>query len=64
MRKSILALILIFSLCMLVACLPEGVNPPPKDEENPEHTHVFGEWKTIREATCTEEGEKRAECAT
>ena len=64
MKKSLLALILIFSLCMLVACLPGGVNPPPKDEENPQHTHVFGEWETIREATCTEEGEKRAECAT
>ena len=40
----------------------------PEDKENeensPEHTHVFGEWTTVTEATCTEDGlqERTCEC--
>ena len=28
----------------------------------PDHVHMFGEWYTYREATCTADGEKRREC--
>lgn len=30
--------------------------------EIPDHDHVFGEWKSVKEATCTEEGKKERTC--
>ncbi|MBO5757479.1 MAG: hypothetical protein J6S28_07260, partial [Clostridia bacterium] len=54
---------------------PAGTNAEtsvPSDQTNggetsaPEteaHVHVFGEWATVKESTCTEQGEQKRTCA-
>ena len=32
-------------------------------EETVEHTHSFGDWYTVKEATCTMDGQQRRDCA-
>ena len=43
---------------------PEGNSTGTKLEDQSElvHDHTFGEWKTVKEATCAEEGEKARFC--
>lgn len=46
---------------ILVLCLPNDPNDPTPD--NPTHTeHIWGEWETFKQATCTERGELRRTC--
>ena len=33
------------------------------DEETNHHTHAFGEWQVVKEATCTEDGSKERVCS-
>ncbi len=41
---------------------PENQDPPKEEQEEP-HTHIFGEWKTIKEPTCEGKGERERVCA-
>lgn len=55
-------------LCLVItAILGVGLwlHSKAADSSNPvpQHIHVFGEWHTIKEATCTEEGKKARICA-
>ena len=44
---------------ILVLCLPKR----PEEQKNPTNTeHVWGEWETFKQATCTERGELRRTC--
>jgi len=45
---------------MLTACGNDFNLQVPTTEA---HTHVFGEWKTVKEASCTEKGEQERVCA-
>ena len=55
--KSIIPFTLItvvmLSLLALVSC----------EIEEDSHTHAFGEWETVKEATCTEDGSKARSCS-
>ena len=55
MKKVILLLTLLLCSTTLTACL---ITTPPDGD----HTHVYGEWKVTREATCAEAGEKVRTC--
>ena len=37
-------------------------NNNPNDQVTPSHTHNFGEWKTVKAATCTAEGSEESVC--
>ncbi len=39
------------------------VNETAKDETPEEHVHSYGEWETVKEATCTEAGSRTRICA-
>ena len=54
--KKIISFCLIV-LAMLSLMLLSGCNT------NEAHTHAFGEWKTIKEATCTEGGQRARNCS-
>ncbi len=44
----------------------EGQEPtviPKPDATAGEHTHIFSDWKVVQDATCTENGWKRASCS-
>ena len=57
MAKKILCIgaLVIMLVCILVAC--GGGDEPPS------HTHSYGEWETVKAATCTEEGSKERSCS-
>ena len=49
---------------MLTACGDEpNVETPTTVPTTKGHTHAFGEWVTVKEATCTEKGEQERVCA-
>ena len=50
-----MAMVMVFSL--LPTALAEG-----EGEQPPHPPHVWGEWKTTKEATCTEAGSKERSC--
>ena len=52
--------LLVFLPALLLLCC--GCLAARAAEEEP-HTHVFGDWYTLTEATCTDEGEERRDCA-
>ncbi len=64
MKKKFLA-VLFFALLALLAftaCINEdALDTPPQGQETA-HTHTFGEWTTVKEATCTEDGKMRRVC--
>ena len=55
-----LSLMIIFAvLCLAIfAGCKNNQNPPDGS-----HKHSFGEWKTVKQASCTEEGQKERTCA-
>lgn len=70
-----LALVLILAALVLTACNgTEGGTKDPESSasdttEDPKntdditpHTHAFGDWKIVKEATCTDDGTKEAAC--
>ena len=60
--KKILCLILLGMLpCILLfsACTLQDAKT---QTEPPAHIHSFGDWRTLREATCAEEGERERLC--
>ena len=52
MKKLVLLTICITVLMLLVSC-----------EIGNLHTHAYGEWETIKEATCTEDGQRARSCS-
>ena len=59
-RKIIFSILVIMSLLMLINMMS------CEDEEqgdNTPHTHSYGEWETIKNPTCTEDGEKAKKCS-
>ena len=57
MKKLLLALCLLLSLCCVFVACDEA--EPPSDL----HTHAFGEWSVTTAATCTEKGAETRTCA-
>ena len=63
MKKSLfllLALMLALALCF-TACGGDS-GETPEVEQQPVHTHKYGEWVTIKKATCAENGEMARYC--
>ena len=52
MKKLVLLTICITVLLILVSCDMGNI-----------HTHAYGEWETIKEATCTEDGQRARSCS-
>ena len=64
MKKTLfllLALMLSLTLC-LTACGGESGGNPNDNEQQPAHSHKYGEWVTIKKATCAENGEMARYC--
>lgn len=57
---AFLALLAVVTLLAIAACTPNEPDPTP---DTPTHTeHNWGEWKTVKQPTCTEKGEVRRSC--
>lgn len=55
MKKAFsLFLALIFIIFALAACT---------EDDTDDHTHAYGEWLTVKEASCSQVGERERECA-
>ncbi len=52
-----LVLVLISALCLTFALSSCGEN------EDPPHTHTYGEWETVKDASCTDVGERKQTCS-
>ena len=75
MKKVLLVcLALLACALMFTACDSDNENQTPSDttdsttdgkteSETDEHVHAFGEWTTVKEATCTAKGEQERVCA-
>ena len=54
-------------VCIFVACnsedTPEIDNPTEEIPQPQPHEHSLGDWKTVKEATCTEKGKKTRGCS-
>jgi len=69
MKKSFTSIAIIFALmlalssCDFLNLLPGGNGGENNgNSDKTEHTHAFGEWTTVTEPTCTEQGEKERAC--
>lgn len=52
------AALVILAVVIVILLIPKGDSP-----NNPLHTHSFGEWETVAEATCGNNGEMKHSCA-
>ena len=59
--KIVLIVCLLLIPCILISC--NNSTPSNTDPQNIEHTHNFGEWKTINDANCTDNGIEKRTCA-
>ena len=69
-RIGLLCIALLVAMIILAACdgdkpdtQPAGTNTETSVPETEAHVHVFGEWATVKESTCTEQGEQKRTCA-
>ena len=65
MKKVLIIIAMLLSVILLAAC--EGGKAPSTTPNanggvDAPHTHLFGEWQTVKAATCTEEGESARTC--
>ncbi|MBQ4090857.1 MAG: hypothetical protein IJC64_00915, partial [Clostridia bacterium] len=60
MKKTVLVVLLILSLCVLAFVACNNTQTPEQTTEA--HVHSFGEWTTVKDATCTESGQKARVC--
>lgn len=60
-KLSVLLLLLTVSMLMLVACFATG-DPGDEKENKCADGHTFGEYVSLGDATCTEDGTKFAKC--
>ena len=56
-KLSLMIIFAVLCLAILAGC-KNNQNPPDGS-----HKHSFGEWKTVKQASCTEEGQKERTCA-
>ena len=56
-KLSLMIIFAVLCLAILSGC-KNNQNPPDST-----HEHSFGEWKTVKQASCTEEGQKERTCA-
>lgn len=43
--------------------IPHTSNVPSSENKSSAHTHSWGEWKTVKDANCTEAGQKERTCS-
>ncbi len=61
MKKTLwLALILLLVCVFAFSACDEGNEPQTPDND---HVHAFGEWTTVKDATCTVKGEQERSCS-
>ena len=60
MKKIILLLLAIITVLSIVSC--DDDKKKPSTTPKADHTHVWGDWETVTDATCTEEGEEKRTC--
>ena len=61
MAKKILCIIVLMLtfVCILTSCKSDDSN----NDTTTTHTHSYGEWETVKAATCTSEGSKERYCS-
>lgn len=64
MAKKLLitAALMLMLVCSLASCFG-GTTEKPENADPSTHTHDFGEWETIKAATCAVEGSKERYCS-
>ena len=56
--------LLLFCCVVLVSCNGNKSQETTRESAtDTSHTHTFGDWKIVKEATCTEDGEEARSCA-
>ena len=60
--RMITGLFLIIFLMMLISCQSKVDDPPATDENPSSHTHEWGKWNIVMEATCTSPGQIERIC--
>ena len=60
MKKSLWIVLLLALICTLALSACDDTNQPQTPNED--HVHAFGEWTTVKDATCTVEGEQERSC--
>jgi len=61
MRKSLWIVLLLALVCTLALSACDDTNQPQTPDED--HVHAFGEWTTVKDATCTVKGEQERICS-
>ena len=65
MKKSLWLILTLLLICIfaLSACDNSTQNDETQNSNNNSHTHSFGEWETVKVATCTTEGMQERYCS-
>ena len=61
MKKSLWIVLLLALVCTLALSACDDTNQPQTPNED--HVHAFGEWTTVKDATCTVKGEQERICS-
>ena len=56
--KKFTILALILSICLCICACSKSSEQSSEDD----HSHSYGKWKTVKAATCTEDGKEEREC--
>ena len=66
MKRILLLLLTAVMILSVVSCDDDkkkpSTTPSKTDPKEPEHTHVWGDWETVTEATCTKKGSEKRVC--
>ena len=65
MKRLFLVALTLAMLIVLAGCNDEANKPsttPKTDPKETEHTHVWGDWETVTEATCKKKGNEKRVC--
>lgn len=60
MAKKLLCII---TIILALICFATSCGDDSNTQNNTEHTHTFGEWETVKEATPTEKGSETRKCS-
>ena len=65
MKKTLWIVLILILVCVfsLSACDDNAQNNGGQDSNNNSHTHSFGEWETVKVASCTTEGMQERYCS-
>ena len=61
MKKSLWIVLLLVIACMFTLSACDESNDPQTPADD--HVHAFGEWTTVKDATCTVKGEQERSCS-